>query len=123
MQFSKLDQLTMPRILAGKVDGDIVSLDLAIDEQLWWFRGHFPDCPVLPGIVQLHWAVKIAGERFGVSVTPPEILRLKFKSIITPPMSINLILSRVAETEIQFQFSTTEQQYSLGRLRYAGSNQ
>ena len=33
---------------------------MLISPELDWFRGHFPDNPVLPGVVQLHWAVTAA---------------------------------------------------------------
>jgi len=123
MQPPDTNQLTMPRILQEKADGDNVSIDFAIDEQLSWFRGHFPGYPVLPGVVQLHWAAKIASERFGVSAAPHEVLKLKFKGVVIPPIVINMRLSRIAVNEVQFQFSTIDQQYSLGRLRYSGNEQ
>ena len=36
---------------------DQVSIDIHIQSDLSWFVGHFPQQPVLPGVVQTHWAV------------------------------------------------------------------
>ena len=36
-----------------------VSLALTIAADLDYFRGHFPNAPILAGVVQLDWAVKI----------------------------------------------------------------
>jgi 3-hydroxymyristoyl/3-hydroxydecanoyl-(acyl carrier protein) dehydratase len=111
--------LTIPQIIQDKSDGDKVCIDFAIDENLPWFKGHFPGFPVLPGIVQLDWAVKIASERFGFSATPREVLKLKFKSVIVPPKDVKLTLSRISPLEVQFEFTSAQQQHSSGKLRYA----
>lgn len=112
--------LTIPQIILDSSDGDNVCIDFAIDGNLPCFKGHFPGFPILPGIVQLDWAVRIASERFGFSATPREVLKLKFKSVIIPPKEVKLTLSRISPVEVQFEFTSAQQQHSSGKLRYAG---
>jgi 3-hydroxymyristoyl/3-hydroxydecanoyl-(acyl carrier protein) dehydratase len=109
-------------IVAQKATESSLCLVLNIDTELDWFRGHFPGTPVLPGIVQLHWAVVLAKEHFAIVGEPCDILRLKFKSVVVPPIEIELSLSRKNATDIDFACTSSEHQHSEGRLRFVGSN-
>lgn len=112
--------MTIPQIILDRSDADNVCIDFTVDENLPCFKGHFPGFPVLPGIVQLDWAVQIANERFGFSETPREVLKLKFKSVIIPPKEVKLTLSRISPHEVHFEFTSARQQHSSGKLRYTG---
>jgi ApeI dehydratase len=112
-----------PRVISQLEDLTTLRLLLDIDADLEWFRGHFPDNPVLPGVVQLHWAIGVAQTCFGYLDTPNEILRLKFKSIVTPPKIVELALSRPRTGEVQFDYTGLGQQYSQGRLKFAVNTQ
>ncbi len=94
---------------------------LDVSLELDWFRGHFPDNPVLPGVVQLHWAVKVAQAIFGLKGVPAEIKRLKFKNIVIPPRVLELSVFRLSENEVQFGFISMGQQHSEGRLVFGES--
>jgi hypothetical protein len=71
---------------------------------------------VLPGIVQIHWAVIVSLASFGYHDLPAEIKRLKFKRVVTPPRIIELTLSRPCGNEVQFEYASLGQQHSQGRL-------
>ena len=92
-------------------------MDLSPD--LGCFRGHFPGNPVLAGVVQLHWAVTVSLILFEFRDAPLEIKRLKFKSVVTPPRTIELALNRPCGNEVQFEYSSLGQQHSQGRLLFA----
>ena len=117
------DQNRFPRVLSQIEDLTTLRLQLDVDTELEWFRGHFPGNPVLPGVVQLHWAICAAQTCFGYLDTPNEILRLKFKSIVTPPRVVELALSRPRTGEVQFDYVGLGQQYSQGRLKFAVNTQ
>lgn len=83
-----------------------IEVELALSPNLIWFRGHFPELPILPGVAQLLLA-KEALEEFagddpfvrtrlasGVSA----IKNLKFKSITYPGMQMHLRLEFDAAT-------------------------
>jgi 3-hydroxymyristoyl/3-hydroxydecanoyl-(acyl carrier protein) dehydratase len=112
-----------PTVLARHDDGETLHLTLAVSEDLEWFEGHFPGQPVLPGVVQLHWAVDFAREKFGMDGNPDDVQRLKFKSVIIPPVDVDLKLTRTSPTDVRFEFSGADQQYSEGRLRFPGTRQ
>jgi 3-hydroxymyristoyl/3-hydroxydecanoyl-(acyl carrier protein) dehydratase len=87
---------------------------LEVSPGLGIFEGHFPENPILPGIVQLHWAVGIATAVYSFQHTPFEIKRLKFKNIVQPPRTLELTLARSADNEIEFKFTSTGQVHSMG---------
>ncbi len=111
--------LSFPQILSLQDDPHGVRLRLEITPELDCFRGHFPDEPVLPGVVQLHWAVLIAQARFDFRGVPAELKRLKFKKIVTPPQELELTVSRRNEREVQFNFDSPDGPNSEGRLVFA----
>jgi 3-hydroxymyristoyl/3-hydroxydecanoyl-(acyl carrier protein) dehydratase len=113
--------LKHPIIHPQPQNGDILHFEFEISEDLEWFSGHFPGSPVLPGVVQLRWAVELAQEHFKMGDGPLEVLRLKFKSVVVPPTFINLELSKISDTEATFEYTGTNAVYSQGKLRFAGS--
>ena len=110
--------MNMPGILSRIVSDDTLRLRFDIREDLDCFRGHFPGVPVLPGVVQLDWAVRIACEHFGVQGVPKDIRRLKFKSVVIPPAEIDLELTRTGPTTVRFAYTGADVQYSEGRLTF-----
>jgi 3-hydroxymyristoyl/3-hydroxydecanoyl-(acyl carrier protein) dehydratase len=110
-----------PRVLTATVDRPNVCFGLDVSQDLSWFRGHFPDMPILPGVVQLHWAVIVARAVFKFPDSPLEVKRLKFKNVVIPPRVLELSVSVHASNEVQFEFYSPDEQYSLGRLVFAAS--
>ncbi|UTA48719.1 hypothetical protein L1F30_04045 [Simiduia sp. 21SJ11W-1] len=72
-------------------------LVLDIQPTLFWFQGHFPEAPILPGVVQLTWAREQA-----LSLWPESrnwLSRLagmeavKFQQVIRPGDTVRLTLT------------------------------
>lgn len=105
-----------PHIAAIEEAGDEVLLRLEVAPDLAWFRGHFPGQPVLPGIIQVHWAAEVASALFDLDGPPRHIKRLKFSNIVVPPRTVELVLARHGEREVQFTVRSVDQQHSQGRL-------
>ena len=108
-----------PRVLAVTEEGDSLRLRLHVAENLCWFRGHFPEQPVLAGIVQLHWAVTVVQACFGFSAPPVAIKRLKFKQVVTPPAEMELTVSLQGSRESRFRFAVSDGENSEGCLVFA----
>jgi 3-hydroxymyristoyl/3-hydroxydecanoyl-(acyl carrier protein) dehydratase len=77
--------------------------------------------PVLPGVVQLHWAVVVARAVFEFPDSPLEVKRLKFKNVVIPPKELELSVCVHKPNEVQFEFHSSDEKYSLGRLVFASS--
>ena len=112
-----------PRIVAIDEDESQVAVRLDVSGELSWFQGHFPGEPVLPGVVQVHWAAEVASILFELEGPPQHIKRLKFSNVIVPPRVIELTLARHGERDVQFQVQGEGLQHSQGRLVFPGPGQ
>ncbi len=83
-------EILRPEIIHTSVSGHSLDLTLSITENLCYFVGHFPDFPILPGVVQLSWAVHYAKEFLGLTAPVMNIERLKFTCPIQPNVQIML---------------------------------
>jgi len=84
---------------------------LQVGNDLVWFDGHFPDQPVLPGVVQVHWAGVIASHVFAVPVVSERLTRLKFKSPVLPDQTLELTLAlnrKKGLVSFNYRFDATE---------------
>lgn len=88
-----METLASPRVQSQEASstpsGQLYTFQLTIDESNTGFDGHFPDFPILPGVVQLHWVMKLA-EEFGISPNVQNIDRLKFTHPIFPNRNTQL---------------------------------
>lgn len=82
----------LPTVL-NRASGPGAVLSLAVDPDLDGFRGHFPGDPVLPGVVQVHWAIHFGVEAFGELGRFRGIEQLKFQAVIRPGEVLELRLA------------------------------
>ena len=66
---------------------------LAVDAGLVGFQGHFPGHPVLPGVVQIHWAAVFGAEAFGPLGAFCGLAQVKFHQAIGPGRTVDLRLA------------------------------
>jgi predicted LPLAT superfamily acyltransferase len=83
----------LPTVTASHQRGNTgVNLDLHIRPDLLWFHGHFPGTPILPGVVQIHWAVDFARRYLGLDLDTAREFQIKFKAVIQPDDAVVLTL-------------------------------
>ena len=92
-----------------------------VPASLYWFRGHFPEQAVLPGVVQTHWAALIGQHLYPVSGAFSHIDNLKFHQVILPEAQVSLILTpRHAKHTLAFAYRHHDKRCSEGKLVFAG---
>ena len=111
---------TLPAIINDKRDGNQLVLELEIPAELFQFRGHFDELPVLPGVAQLDWAVLFAGEKLAVDLAITEVTQLKFRALIKPNTRLTLNLVYQPErNRVSFEYRDQERVFSSGFLKLA----
>ncbi|WP_417761862.1 3-hydroxyacyl-ACP dehydratase FabZ family protein [Shewanella sp.] len=84
------------------------------------FEGHFSDHPILPGVVQLDWAIQLGCQYFGYTAAVAQVEVLKFQQLIQPDATVTLTVQHLANKhKLQFHFSDGERRYASGRLAFA----
>jgi 3-hydroxymyristoyl/3-hydroxydecanoyl-(acyl carrier protein) dehydratase len=94
-------------------------LTLFVPPQTTWFSGHFPAHPVLPGVVQLHWASRFANLLWPELDDFESVENLKFRKLVLPGMRLKLELEYDhVKNRVQFSFRHEDEVCSGGRISY-----
>lgn len=96
-----------------------ISIQCLIPQDLKWFEGHYPEQPVLPGVVQVNWASELAQALFSTDTTHEfkGINSLKFNTMILPNTTLSLNLkNNTATGSISFNYSNESDRFSSGKI-------
>lgn len=111
------EQEHWPIITNTWVSGNEMKLDCFAPVSLIYFDGHFAENPVLPGVVQVHWAQAFAQHYLGISGSFLRLEVVKFQQVITPEKALGITLSFDAEKrKLTFRFESEKGVHSSGRI-------
>jgi len=108
----RMQEILSPQRL--EVTDDKAHLVFKVEPDLPWFRGHFTNAPVLPGLSQVHMAVRLAEEIWSVAPASFNVSRMKFQKVIQP--------GDVVEMDLSFNFQTRRLTFSMTGpdIKYSG---
>lgn len=122
-EHADLNSPRQPDILAVRVDGHDCALDLHLPPTLAWFAHHFDGFPVLPGVVQLQWALGFAAEHLGTPHACRQLEMLKFQRLLRPGDQVQLQLSwRSERGRLQFAYRQGAMEFASGRFVWGQGN-
>ena len=108
-----------PEILGEKRTTEGIVLALRIPEGLAYFTGHFDEIAVVPGVVQIQWAVHYARQYLGVARTFSQMEVIKFKELLLPGQCLDLrVCYHEAHCKLQFSYRSETTEYSSGRIYF-----
>ncbi|MDH0304211.1 MULTISPECIES: AMP-binding protein [unclassified Pseudomonas] len=106
-----------PEVLELRHEQGETHLRLAVPVDLACFTGHFPRTPVLPGVVQVDWAIALAGERLGIQGRFAGMEVLKFQQLVRPGDELTLTLRFDSERgKLYFAYTCAGLACSSGRI-------
>ena len=108
---------TEPIVVAERVTQTEAALDLKIPVDLAYFGGHFEGAPIVPGVVQIKWAISLARRYLAIGDGFTGMENVKFQHVMTPRSRVTLTLAYAAAArKLRFSFASAEVRYSSGRV-------
>ncbi len=92
------------------------SADLTFLKDSSYFHGHFPEHPILPGVIQIHFVLLLIKQYFNIDINDYHILRLKFSNLILPDTPVHLELERTGANDFTFNYSDNDKKYSNAKI-------
>ena len=119
-------QRMLPEVTAVVVERDgerwRAVLDLHVAPQIAHFSGHFPGAALLPGVVQVDWAVHYARRHLPVDGVFSALENLKFLGVVVPDTRLRLSLVwDAARRSLEFCYAASERKYSAGRVVFGAT--
>ena len=107
----------LPHVRELERTGDRVLLEVTAPSNLYYFDGHFDVAPILPGVVQVDWAIHYGRQYFTLPAIFKGINALKFQQVIQPSQPVRLeLLHDAAKGNLQFRYASDAGQHSSGRV-------
>jgi acyl-coenzyme A synthetase/AMP-(fatty) acid ligase len=100
-----------------------VLLEVTAPANLLYFDGHFDVAPILPGVVQVDWAIHYGRQYFDLPQGFKGINALKFQQVIQPdnPIQLELVHDSV-KGSLQFRYFSEAGQHASGRVMLGGAD-
>jgi acyl-coenzyme A synthetase/AMP-(fatty) acid ligase len=96
-----------------------VLYELNVPRDLFYFDGHFPQVPILAGVVQIDWVIAIAREHFVMPAAFRGLQALKFQRVIRPEMPVQLeIVFDKEKSTLTFGYQSPAGQHASGRIQF-----
>ena len=107
----------LPEVLSQSEDAGQWTLKLSIPPDLAFFSGHFPKTPVLPGVVQVDWAMVLGQQLLDLPPRFAGMEVLKFQQLVRPGDAIELTLRFDSQrAKLHFAYRNATAPCSSGRI-------
>lgn len=115
----KKNESISPIVKLLRRDENCAEFELIWPLNLRYFEGHFPESPILPGIVQVDWAIKTGRQFFALPDKFRAMHALKFQHVILPESLVNLKLDYDQKKScLSFSYLSPAKQHSSGRILF-----
>jgi len=108
--------LVEPFVLGASHTETAWTAELVFDAAAPYFQGHFPEFPVLPGVVQLGMAHHFAEIFLRRPLTVRTVKKMKFTGVIAPGVRVRLTLERRGGEGISYEYRKGDVTCSSGLL-------
>ena len=109
-------EIKSPKLLAEKVENGGIFRHCVVPEDLVYLEGHFPDVPIVPGVVQIDWVMQALTHVLGEGIKLLRLEAMKFTSILEPGVEF-FIEIKPMEIHEKYQFRLWSEQTELSKGR------
>ena len=107
----------LPEVMSQREDAGQWTINLSIPPDLAYFSGHFPTTPVLPGVVQVEWAMTLGQQLLDLPPRFAGMEVLKFQQLVRPGDAIELTLRFDRErSKLHFAYRNATAACASGRI-------
>ena len=112
-----VEQKLQPETVAERCSADRCEVDLRVPTDLSCWPGHFPDQPLVPGVLQVDWVMRSIERWLDRTMALRTVEALKFKTPLYPGEELTLRIDGSSEGDrFQFQLAAEGRIFSQGRL-------
>ncbi len=116
-----LGAVRLPIILRKVVSESTAEYYLKIPHDLAYLEGHFQNMPIVPGVVQLHWAIEFAKADLNLQGGVKQGNQIKFTRLLKPNDEVCLSLEYHRDKcSVSYSYRAGELSYSSGRMTFSG---
>ncbi len=109
----------LPQIISQTTFDNGVSWQIFVAAELDFFKGHFDEQPVLPGVTQLDWAIQLGSKAFGYEPTVATLEVLKFQQLLLPNTHVELVISHNPDkAKLTFHYQDGDKRFASGRIAF-----
>lgn len=117
--FDKEWKKGLPEVVWQSLNESHACIHLSIERHLPVLSGHFAKQLILPGVLQIDWAVLLASQAFTLIRNAAVLESVKFRQAFRPPCAAQLDLRWDKDKHILvFKWSSEDQLYSEGVIRW-----
>ncbi len=111
--------MRLPEAKLLELAGARARLELVVPAGHPCFDGHFPGRPILPGVVQIDWAIRLGEQHLGPCTPFRGFGPIKFMRTIGADATLLLALERdAARNVLRFDYSEAGATCSTGRVLF-----
>jgi acyl-coenzyme A synthetase/AMP-(fatty) acid ligase/3-hydroxymyristoyl/3-hydroxydecanoyl-(acyl carrier protein) dehydratase len=106
-----------PEVLEELRGSDFLERACRVPHDLACLPGHFPDQPIVPGVLQLDWVMELAAQLLERVVEVRELRAIKLLAPLRPGDSFRIHVRATAAGEIAFSVFSEDHEHAKGRVR------
>jgi acyl-CoA synthetase (AMP-forming)/AMP-acid ligase II/3-hydroxymyristoyl/3-hydroxydecanoyl-(acyl carrier protein) dehydratase len=123
LEKTETERPKLPHERVLKKEENRVVFELIVPSNLVYLEGHFPQIPILAGVVQIDWVIRYARQHFDVPPLFRSIHALKFQRVIRPEEPVELeLLYEPVKASLSFSYSSAAGQHAAGRLQFGAGD-
>lgn len=95
-----------------------IEIELSAPHDLAYLEGHFPGTPIVPGVAQIDWAIRLAARYLQLDHDAGRSFQVKYRRLFLPGRPVTLTL-RSTKAHLRFEYADRGEILSSGSIRLA----